>query len=149
MGLVFQMMRRVVAAAVVVIVLTTGGAPSGHSQEGVISGRATGGAQRPYSDYNVQVIDVSNRQLIGTGKLDDRGRFILMDIPVDRQYLVHLYSVRERRIACTEGPYALVSPSAVHKNDVGQDDGECVGCHKPHWPKTAPKTPKGKTNAGE
>ena len=38
---------------------------------------------------------------------------------------------------------------AVHKNDVGQDDDGCVGCHKPHWPKTAPKTPKGKTSTGE
>ena len=38
---------------------------------------------------------------------------------------------------------------AAHKNDVGQDDGGCVGCHKPHWPETAPKPPKGKTSTGE
>ena len=28
---------------------------------------------------------------------------------------------------------------AVHANDVGQMKDGCVGCHKPHWPKTARK----------
>jgi hypothetical protein len=120
-----DMIRRIVAATVIAVVVTTGVAPLGHSQEGVISGRATGGAQRPYTDYNVQLVDVYSKQVTGTVKLDDRGRFIFMDVPVDQQYLVHLYSVRENRIACTEGPYALVSAKAIHKNDV------TIDCNKP------------------
>ena len=117
--------RRVVAATVIAVVLTAGVAPFGHAQEGVISGRATGGAQRPYTDYKVQLVDVHSKQVTGTAKLDDRGRFIFMDVPVDQQYLVHLYSVRENRIACTEGPYALVSPNAIHKSDV------TIDCNRP------------------
>jgi hypothetical protein len=120
-----EAIRQVVAATVIAVVLTTSVAPFGHAQEGVISGRATGGAQRPYTDYNVQLVDVYSKQVTGTVKLDDRGRFIFMDVPVDQQYLVHLYSVRENRIACTEGPFALVSPTAIHKNNV------TIDCNKP------------------
>jgi hypothetical protein len=119
-----HMFRRVVAA-VSIVALTMSVSAVGHTQEGVISGRATGAAQRPYTDYNVQLVDISNKEVAGTVKLDDRGRFIFMDVPVERQYLVHLYSVRENRILCTEGPYALVAPKAVHKSDVN------INCSRP------------------
>src|ERR687898_236255 len=50
-----HMIRRVVAG-VSIVALTMSVSPVGHTQEGVISGRATGAAQRPYTDYNVQLV---------------------------------------------------------------------------------------------
>lgn len=107
------------------VTMAMGLAPHVLAQQGTISGRATSEARRPYTDYTVQLVDVSNRQITGTVPLDDKGQFAFTSVAVDKQYLVHLYSVKENRIVCTEGPYALVAPNALRKTDVN------IACGKP------------------
>lgn len=118
------MIRRITSAGLAAI-LAVGVAPGLLAQQGTISGRATSEARRPYTDYNVQLVDTSTRQLSGTVPLDDKGQFAFTGVAGDKQYLVQLFSVRENKIVCTEGPYALIAPDALSRTDVN------INCGKP------------------
>ena len=118
------MIRRFVSATLVAA-LAAGVAPHVLAQQGTISGRATSEARKPYANYTVQLVDISNRHVAGTVSLDPQGQFSFGGVPADKQYLVQLFSLRENRIVCTEGPYALVAPSQLSKTDVN------IKCGKP------------------
>jgi hypothetical protein len=121
------MIRRLTSALLTVI-LAAGVAPVVFAQQGVISGRATSEARKPYANYTVQLVDVSNRQVTGTVPLDPQGQFAFSGIQVDKQYLVQLFSLRENKIVCTEGPYPLIAPDQLSKTDVN------IKCGKPVAP---------------
>lgn len=118
------MIRRLLSATLAAT-LAAGVAPQVLAQQGTIAGRATSEARKPYSNYTVQLVDVFNRQVAGTVPLDPQGQFSFAGVPVDKQYLVQLYSLRENRIVCTEGPYPLIAPNQLNKTDVN------IKCGKP------------------
>jgi hypothetical protein len=118
------MIRRILSASLAAS-LAVGVSPVLLAQQGAISGRATSEARRPYTDYNVQLVDTATKQLAGTVPLDDKGLFAFPSVEGDKQYLVQLFSVKENRIVCTEGPYALIAPNQLIKNDVN------INCGKP------------------
>jgi hypothetical protein len=118
------MIRRILSASLAAS-LAMGVAPTLLAQQGSISGRATSEARRPYTDYNVQLVDTATKQLTGTVPLDDRGQFAFTGVEGDKQYLVQLFNLKENKIVCTEGPYALIAPNQLIKNDVN------INCGKP------------------
>jgi hypothetical protein len=118
------MIRRILSASLAAS-LALGAAPALLAQQGAISGRARSEARRPYTDYNVQLVDTATKQLAATVPLDDRGEFAFTAVEGDKQYLVQLFHLKENRIVCTEGPYALIAPNQLIRNDVN------INCGKP------------------
>ena len=118
------MIRRILSASLAAS-LAVGVGPTLLAQEGSISGRATSEARKPYTDYNVQLVDTATKQLAGTVPLDDKGQFAFASVAGDKQYLVQLFNIKENKIVCTEGPYALIAPNQLNKNDVN------INCGKP------------------
>ena len=122
------MIRRLLSGALAAI-LAAGVAPVVLAQQqGIISGRAASEARKPYSNFSVQLVDVSNRQVTSTVPLDPQGQFAFSGIEVDKQYLVHLFNIRENKIVCTEGPFPLIAPDQVSRTDVN------IKCRKPVAP---------------
>jgi hypothetical protein len=58
--------------------------------------------------------DPVTAQIVKTGPLNDRGQFNVGTLPLSRRYIVELFSVRENRVICTEGPYSL-TPQAPQR----------------------------------
>ena len=115
-------------SALLTAILAAGVAPVVFAQQGVISGKATSEARKPYANYSVRLVDVSNRQIASTVTLDLQGQFAFSGIEVDKQYLVQLFSLRENKIVCTEGPYPVIAPDKLSKTDVN------IKCGKPLAP---------------
>ena len=111
-------------SALLTAVLVAGG-PIVFAQQGTISGRAASEARKPYTNYNVRLVDVSNRQIAADTPLDQQGQFAFTGVQVDKQYLVQLFDLRENKIVCTEGPYPLIAPDQISKTDVN------IKCKKP------------------
>jgi hypothetical protein len=118
------MIRRFISATLAAT-LAVGFSPLALAQQGTISGKATGEAKKPYTDYNVQLVDTGTRQLTATVSLDNNGQFAFSGVPGDKQYLVQLFNLKENKIVCTEGPYALIAPDRLSRTDVN------INCGKP------------------
>jgi len=118
------MIRRLFSATLAAT-LAAGVAPHVLAQQGTVSGKATSEAHKPYSNYSVQLVDTSNRQVAGAVPLDPQGNFAFNSVQADKEYLVQLFSQRENRIVCTEGPYQLISPNQLSRTDVN------IKCGKP------------------
>ena len=78
------MIRRILSASLAAS-LAMGVAPTLLAQQGSISGRARSEARRPYTDYNVQLVDMATKQLTGTVPLDDQGVFAFPGVAGDKQ----------------------------------------------------------------
>jgi hypothetical protein len=114
--------RRVIAAGVAVL-LTAGVWPATAAQAtGTISGRATDEAKKPYTNYTVQLRDAQSGQVVNTVPLDVKGLFAFDNLELQKRFLVELYSVKDKKIICTEGPYPL-APGAAVKTNVNIDCG--------------------------
>jgi hypothetical protein len=94
-------------------------APQG---DGVIGGKATDEAKKPYSDYTVQLRDVTTGQIATTVPLNPEGRFSFSSLALAKPYLVELYNLKQNKVVCTEGPYAL-STKMPSKSDVNINCG--------------------------
>jgi hypothetical protein len=118
-----MLMRRILAAGLGLLV-AVGAAPLVAQQAavGTINGRATDEARKPYTDYTVQLRDAETGQIAGTVPLDAQGGFAFANLDVSRRFLVELYSLKEREILCTEGPYPL-APEANRRRNVNIDCG--------------------------
>ena len=90
---------------------------------GTISGRAVDEARKPYTNFSVQVRDVSTGQVAQTATLSDQGAFSADTLPLSTRYLVELVDLRARKVVCSEGPYLLAAPNAVTRPDVNIDCG--------------------------
>jgi hypothetical protein len=90
---------------------------------GMIGGKATDAAKQPYSDYNVQLRDISSGQIVGTVPLNAQGQFTFNSLQLSRRFLVELYSVKANHVVCTEGPFML-NNSVTSKTDVNIDCGK-------------------------
>jgi len=115
--------------ALVLACSLTAGAGSAFAQAaesqsvGVIAGKASDEAKKPYSDYTVQLRDVSTGQRASAVPLGVDGRFSFTGVTLTRKYLVELYQVKQNKIVCTAGPYALSAPSVISKTDVNINCG--------------------------
>lgn len=99
--------QRMVATALAVI-MAVGTAPALAQQTtGTVGGKATDEAKKPYTDYVVQLRDVTSGQVASTKPLDPQGQFSFLGVGVPQTYLVELVKVKDKKIVCTEGPYAL------------------------------------------
>jgi hypothetical protein len=76
---------------------------------GAISGKATHEAKAPYSDYTVRLRDVATGTIAKTTQLDPRGDFAFADVALSQRFAVELFSTRDNKVVCTEGPYALTT----------------------------------------
>ncbi|MGQ0737281.1 MAG: hypothetical protein ACT4QD_26990 [Acidobacteriota bacterium] len=116
-------MRRFLAGSLVTI-MALGVVPSVFARQGTISGRASE-ARGTHTDYEVQLVDARTNQVADRVPLSDRREFAFMGIAPERQYLVHLYNLRETRIVCTEGPYTVLAPNRLSYTNVN------ISCRKP------------------
>jgi hypothetical protein len=94
------------------------------AQQGTISGRADDEARRPFTDYSVQLMDLQTNQIAATVPLDGQGQFAFSAVAPDKRYLVQLFSIKENRVVCTEGPYNIVGPNMLSRTDVNIDCGK-------------------------
>lgn len=117
------MIRRVIASGLATV-LAIGVSPLLLAQQGTISGRADDEARRPYTDYSVQLMDLTTNQIAATVPLDAQGQFGFTGVAPDKRYLVQLYHLRENRVVCTEGPYAINAPNMLSRTDVDIDCGK-------------------------
>lgn len=120
-------LQRTVALALS-LTLTTGAgsawAQAVQSQSvGIISGKASDQAKKPYTDYTVQLRDVSTGQRVMSVPLNAEGRFSFSGVTLTKKYLVELYKVKQNQIVCTAGPYTLSTPSMISKTDVNINCG--------------------------
>jgi hypothetical protein len=91
---------------------------------GMLAGKATDEAKKPYSDYAVQLRDVATGQITSTQPLSGEGRFSFSGVELSRRYLVELFQTKERKVVCTEGPYMLTAGSMPNKTDINIDCGK-------------------------
>jgi hypothetical protein len=90
---------------------------------GALAGKATDEAKQPYTDYAVQIRDVTTGQVVQTRPLSAQGQFSFNALPLTKPYLVELFHQKERRVVCTEGPFTLTS-TAPSKTDVSISCGK-------------------------
>jgi len=114
---------RVIAAALVCVLGAGVHSALARQATGTIGGKATDEARQPYSDYAVQLRDVTTGQVVSNKALDIQGLFSFTGVSIGRPFLVELFHTKERRIICTEGPYSL-TPSLTAKTDVNINCGK-------------------------
>jgi hypothetical protein len=113
-----------IVAAVLAVIMALGTAPALAQQTtGTVGGKATDEAKKPYSDYVVQLRDVASGQVANTKPLDLEGKFSFASVGVPQTYLVELVKVKDKKIVCTEGPYAL-TVAVPNKLDVNISCGK-------------------------
>jgi hypothetical protein len=117
------MIRRVIASSLAAI-FAVGMSPLLVAQQGTISGRADDEARRPYTDYSVQLMDLTTNQIAATVPLDAQGQFGFTGVAPDKRYLVQLFHIKENRVVCTEGPYTIAGPNMLSRTDVDIDCGK-------------------------
>ena len=98
---------------------------------GVLAGRATDEAKKPYRDYAVQLRDAVTGQVINMAPLTEQGQFAFKTVPFSRRFLLEL--TKENKVVCTEGPYGLEATSPT-KTDVNI---ECARAPAALWLLTA------------
>ena len=118
------MIRRVIATSLAAM-LALGASPILLAQQGTISGRADDEARKPFTDYSVQLMDLQTNQIAATVPLDAQGQFAFTGVAPNSPYLVQLFSIKENRVVCTEGPYRVVGPNMLNHTNVDID------CDKP------------------
>jgi hypothetical protein len=89
---------------------------------GILSGKATDEAKKPFTDYTVQVRDAATGTVVTTGPLNDQGLFAFNNLALGKRYLIEL--TKQSKVVCTEGPFALASPNLVSKTDINIDCGK-------------------------
>jgi hypothetical protein len=115
--------RKILAIALAAF-MAVGVTPSFAQQtNGIISGTADDEANKPYSDYSVQLRDAATGQIVSTTSLNDQGRFSFESVGMSRRMLVELVNVKQKDVVCTEGPIVL-TPQGMSKTDVNIDCGK-------------------------
>ena len=119
--------HRLIALALTITLASGGGSAIAQTAPnqaiGIIGGKASDQAKKPYTDYLVQLRDVATGQRVMSVPLTPEGRFSFANVLLAKKYLVELYQVKQNQIVCTAGPYTLSAPSALNKNDVNINCG--------------------------
>jgi len=84
---------------------------------GILGGTAINEAQKPYTDYRVDLRDVATMQIVATKMLDAQGNFSFGTRTPAKKDKVELFNIKENKVVCEEGPYTLTA-SALTKSDV-------------------------------
>lgn len=113
-----------IVAAVLALGMTIGASPMAAQQPtvGIIAGRATDEARRPYSNYTVLLRDAESGQIVGTVPLDAKGEYRFSNLELSRKFLVELFNVKDKEVICTEGPFPL-NPDSAERIDAHIDCG--------------------------
>jgi len=90
---------------------------------GALGGQATDKAKQPYSDYTVRVRNANSVTVIQAVPLNAQGQFSFTGLTLGQTYVVELFSVKQNKTICTEGPYSL-NTSLTAKNDINIDCGK-------------------------
>jgi hypothetical protein len=119
------MITRRVVAGVTALFLAVGAAPMMAQQAaGVLGGKATDEARKPYTDYSVQLRNPVNGQVVATRPLTAQGQFTFSDVALNQKMLVELVNLKQNKVVCTEGPFTLSAPALTSKTDVNIDCGK-------------------------
>jgi hypothetical protein len=87
------------------------------AQQGALGGTANKEADQPYTDYRVQLRDPATGAIVGTpANLDAQARFSFTGLETNRRYLVELFSMKENKVVCTEGPFQLTATNVSLTN---------------------------------
>jgi hypothetical protein len=114
--------QRIVAGALALFLAAGSTLTVAQQVAGTIAGRLAD-AKKPYSDYAVQVRDVTTGLVVATVPVDDQAKFTVTGVTVPNTYLIELVVEKDKKIVCTDGPYVLTTPEPA-KLDVN------VGCGK-------------------
>jgi hypothetical protein len=117
-----MVIRRVLAVTLAATLALSVSPAMAQQAAGILSGNATDEANKPYTDYSVQLRDAATGVLVGTVPLDAQGHFSFANVEMTKRFLVELHNVKENRVVCTEGPYSLTSQRAT-RTDVNIDCG--------------------------
>jgi len=115
--------QRFLAAGLAALLIAGGSPALAQQANGTIAGKATDEARKPYSDYSIQLRDAASGQLAGTVSLTTQGTFTFNELPLSKRLLVELYSLKDSKVVCTEGPYVL-APGNPNKTNVNIDCGK-------------------------
>ena len=92
-------------------------------QNGVLGGKADDKAKQPYADYSIRLRGADARTIIRTATLDAQGQFNFGGLALSQRYLVELYNIKDNKVVCTEGPFAL-NAQVTSKTDINIDCGK-------------------------
>ncbi len=119
------MATRKILAIALAAAMASSVTPSFAQTNGIIGGKADDEANKPYSDYSVQLRDPATGQIVSTAQLSPTGQFSFDNVSASRRLLVELVSLKDKSTVCTEGPFVL-TPSKPSKTDVNIDCGKKV-----------------------
>ena len=119
------MATRKILAIALAAAMASSVTPSFAQTNGIIGGKADDEANKPYSDYSVQLRDPATGQVVSTAQLSPTGQFSFDNVAATRRLLVELVSLKDKSTVCTEGPFVL-TPSKPSKTDVNIDCGKKV-----------------------
>jgi hypothetical protein len=114
-----RLIRMTMAGAIAgAIAVSATAAQQAPAAQGTLAGKATDEAKEPYTDYAVQVRDVTTGQVVLTRSLSAQGQFSFPGLSLAKPFLVELFHQKERRVICTEGPFTLTTavPSKADVN---------------------------------
>ena len=119
------MITRRIVAIMLALFIAVGMTPLALAQQisGVLGGKATDEAKKPYDDYSVQLRNPQTGQVVATQPLSAQGQFSFDKVELNQKMLVELLNQKQNKIVCTEGPFEL---SAAHtsKTDVNIECGK-------------------------
>jgi hypothetical protein len=120
------MITRRIVAIMVALFMAVGMAPLALAQQGsgVLGGKATDEAKKPYDDYSVQLRNPQTGQVVATQPLGAQGQFSFDKVDLNQKMLVELLNQKQNKIVCTEGPFELSAPAHTSKTDVNIECGK-------------------------
>jgi hypothetical protein len=119
------MITRRIVAIMLALFMAVGLAPVTLAQQssGILGGKATDEAKKPYDDYSVQLRNPQTGQIVATQPLSAQGQFSFDRVELNQKMLVELFNQKQNKVVCTEGPYVL-APGQPSKTDVNIECGK-------------------------
>ena len=111
--------RRILTIALTAA-LAFGAVPSNllaRQENGLLAGKATSEAKKPFTDYVVQLRDPQSAQIVKTTTLGAQGQFSFTGVLLSRRLVVELKNTKTNKVVCTEGPYVLTQ-TQLSRTDV-------------------------------
>jgi len=102
---------------------------SAAQQNGMLGGKATDKAEKPYDHYNVRARVAQTAAVAESVPLDAQGKFSIASLPLGQSYLIELFDTKNNKVVCTEGPFGL-STTVTSKTDINID---CGRKHPTSW----------------
>ena len=116
--------RRLLVATLVALIACLPATSLAQIPRGTIAGQAGKQFGPHFTDYTVQLRNVSSGQLVTSKPLAQDGKFSFADLQLNQRYLVEVYQAAPMRLVCTEGPYLLDFYKNKQKTDVVVECGK-------------------------